>query len=65
VFFEKKCPCERREQSPTLEFKLGMLCRFINGTICRVAVQKNWREKISVCKECEVFTSLDFDEEEE
>jgi hypothetical protein len=28
-------------------------------------VQKNWREKIRVCKECEVFTSLDFDEEEE
>lgn len=61
----KKCPPERKERCPAWEFKVGMLCWFINGTICGGVAQKNWREKIKVCKECEVFTSLHFEEEEE
>jgi hypothetical protein len=61
----KKCPPERKEQCPAWEFKAGMLCWFINGTICEGVVQKNWREKMKICKECEVVTPWDFDDEEE
>lgn len=52
----KECPPERREECPAWEFQLGDLCWFINGTICECKAQKNWKEKMLICRECEVFT---------
>jgi len=56
---KKKCPFELRAQCPAWEFQVGVgdLCWFINGTICEGAVKKDWREKIKICKSCEVFKS--------
>jgi transcriptional regulator with XRE-family HTH domain len=51
----KDCPEERRAQCPAWEFDTGKLCWFINGTICTGAPQKNWREKLEICRCCEVF----------
>ncbi len=50
-----KCPDDRKEKCPAWEFKVGDLCWFINGTICEGNVQKNWSEKIKVCKSCEAL----------
>lgn len=54
----KKCPSERKKQCPAWEFQAGRLCWFINGTICEGEVQKDWREKMKICRSCEVLASL-------
>lgn len=54
----KKCPNERRNKCPAWEFQVGRLCWFINGTICEGEVQKNWSEKMKICRKCEVLSSL-------
>ena len=54
----KKCPAARKKQCPAWEFKSGNLCWFINGTICEGTIHKHWKEKMEVCRTCEVFTSL-------
>ena len=53
-----KCPPNKKKNCPAWEFKSGRFCWFINGTICHGAPQKNWKEKIDLCKKCEVFSSL-------
>jgi hypothetical protein len=54
----KKCPLERKKHCPAWEFKTGHLCWFINGTICEGGVQQNWKEKMKICRSCEVFRAL-------
>ena len=54
----RECPEERRQQCPAWEFQAGDLCWFINGTICEGTVQKNWREKMQICKSCGILPSI-------
>ena len=54
----KKCPPEQKKRCPAWEFRAGKLCWFINGTICEGAVQKNWKEKMKICRSCEVFSYI-------
>lgn len=49
------CPKDKREKCPSWEFKSGTHCWMINGTVCQGSPQKSWAEKITLCKECEVF----------
>ena len=51
----KKCPPEQRENCPAWEFRSGTLCWFINGTVCEGEAQVNWREKMKICRKCEVL----------
>ncbi|MBF0119478.1 MAG: helix-turn-helix transcriptional regulator [Desulfobacterales bacterium] len=51
----KNCPKEIIKLCPAYEFNCGHICWFINGTICEGKTQKNWKEKIEICKSCEVF----------
>ena len=51
----KKCSPNQKAHCPAWEFKAGNLCWFINGTICEGSVQKNWKEKMKICRSCEVF----------
>jgi len=53
----KKCPPKQKKQCPAWEFKAGKLCWFINGTICNGVVHKNWKEKIKICRSCEVLAA--------
>ena len=53
----KNCPTERKTLCPAWEFQSGDLCWFINGTNCEGTVHKNWKEKMKVCRSCEVLTS--------
>ncbi len=54
----KKCSADQRKQCPAWEFKLGNLCWFICGTICQGSAQETWKEKMKICRSCEVFSEL-------
>jgi DNA-binding XRE family transcriptional regulator len=49
------CPPDVRQGCPAWEFKAGRLCWFINGTICKGQVQKNWHEKLEICQKCPAY----------
>jgi DNA-binding XRE family transcriptional regulator len=51
----RSCPPERREHCPAWEFSTGDLCWFINGTICDGTVHDSWKEKMKLCRTCDVF----------
>jgi hypothetical protein len=51
------CPPEKKKACPAWEFKAGKLCWFINGTICDGKVYPTWKEKMKICRSCDVFTS--------
>ena len=52
---KRSCPQEQREQCPAWEFSTGDLCWFINGTICDGTVHDSWKEKMKLCRTCDVF----------
>lgn len=54
----KKCSPDQKKQCPAWEFKAGDLCWFINGTVCEGNVQSDWKEKMKICRSCEVFSHL-------
>ncbi len=54
----KKCPPKIKKQCPAWEFKTGKLCWFISGTICEGIVHDSWKEKMKICRSCEVFKSF-------
>ncbi len=51
----KDCPQSRMKECPAWEFQAGKMCWLINGTICEGKIQKNWKEKMDMCRSCEVF----------
>jgi hypothetical protein len=54
----KKCPPKRRKECPAYEYKAGRFCWLINGTICKGKPQKSWKEKMKICRECEIILNL-------
>ena len=54
----RKCPKENRSRCPTWEFRASHLCWFINGTICHGEVQKDWKNKLKLCRRCKVFQRM-------
>lgn len=51
----QKCSKEIRENCPAWEFKAGLFCWCICGTICHGKVQNSWQKKMKICRRCEVF----------
>jgi DNA-binding XRE family transcriptional regulator len=51
------CPPQTRQVCPAWEFKVGHLCWFINGTICRGKPRNSWSHKMKVCRKCEVLSN--------
>lgn len=54
----KACPTEKKKACPAWEFQAGDLCWFISGTICDGNVYRSWKEKMKVCRSCEVMKSI-------
>ncbi len=54
----KACPPEKKLQCPAWEFQAGDLCWFISGTICDGNVHRTWKEKMKLCRSCEVLKSI-------
>jgi hypothetical protein len=52
------CPPEWKENCAAWEYQAGHICWFINGTYCQGKSQKNWEEKINLCRQCKVFQSM-------
>ncbi len=52
------CSLEKCRNCPAWEFRLGHLCWFINGTMCRGEAQKNWENKMRICRDCRVFKGV-------
>jgi DNA-binding XRE family transcriptional regulator len=50
--------CVHKKDCPAWEFQAGHLCWFLNGTRCECTIDKKWREKMEICRNCEVLTSL-------
>lgn len=54
----KKCSDEQRQSCPAWEFSCGTLCWFINGTICQCSPKESWQDKMAICRNCEVLSSI-------
>jgi len=54
----RKCPPDQKKKCPAWEFRSGKLCWFINGTICEGTPHKDWKEKMEVCRTCEVLIAM-------
>jgi len=54
----KKCSPKRRKECPAYEYNAGRFCWLVNGTICECKAQKNWKEKMKICRECGVMINL-------
>ncbi len=52
----KKCACKKT--CPAWEFQAGHLCWFLNGTQCECTVNKNLKNKIEICRKCDILSSL-------
>jgi len=54
-------PVHLERQTLLWELNLKNLCWFLTGTFCEGKIQKNWGEKIKMCKNCDVFKQLFID----
>jgi DNA-binding XRE family transcriptional regulator len=55
--WEKKL-CENKEQCPAWEFESGHMCWYICGTLCDCTKDSCHKEKIEICKRCDIFKAL-------
>ena len=54
----KSCPPEWRFSCIIWELKAKNFCWFLNGTFCLGKTQKNWHDKINVCRQCDVYKTM-------
>lgn len=54
----KDCPEDQKKNCPAWEFQAGNICWFINGNVCEGSAHKKWKDKIEICKTCDVFHSF-------
>jgi DNA-binding XRE family transcriptional regulator len=54
----KACPSEKKKECPAWEFRSGNLCWFISGTLCDGKVYRSWKDKMNLCRTCDVFKSI-------
>jgi hypothetical protein len=50
--------CNVKEQCPAWEFQSGHLCWFLCGTLCECTHNVSQKEKLEICKSCNIFTEL-------
>ncbi len=55
--WEKKA-CDVKEQCPAWEFQAGHLCWFLCGTLCECTQDTTNKDKLNICRSCDIFTSL-------
>lgn len=49
------CPSDWRENCIVWELRAGYFCWFLSGTFCQGKIHKSWRDKMKLCRGCEVF----------
>ncbi len=50
--------CTVKEQCPAWEFQSGHLCWFLCGTLCECTQESSQKDKLKICKSCDIFTEL-------
>jgi len=50
--------CNLKLDCPAWEFQSGHLCWFLCGTLCECGQYSTCKEKIEICRKCEIFQSL-------
>lgn len=50
--------CAHKKECPAWEFQAGHLCWFLNGTLCDCTAEKNWKDKMATCRDCDVLASF-------
>jgi len=50
--------CNLKQDCPAWEFQSGHLCWFLCGTLCECGHYSTCKEKIEICRKCEIFQSL-------
>lgn len=55
--WEKK-QCSNKEQCPAWEFQSGHLCWFLCGTLCDCTQDASNKDKLNICRSCDIFTTL-------
>ncbi|RUM40222.1 MAG: transcriptional regulator, partial [Desulfocapsa sp.] len=50
--------CKSKKICPAWEFQAGHLCWFLSGTKCECTVDKNWKDKMEICRNCDVLSRL-------
>lgn len=54
----KKCPENWKENCLVWKLQARYFCWYLNGTFCQGKVHQNWEEKIQLCHECEIYSSM-------
>lgn len=54
--------CQQREECPAWEFQSGHLCWYLCGTLCGGTSESTYKEKIDICRSCNIFNNLLFSE---
>ncbi len=50
--------CDRKKECPAWEFQAGHLCWFLSGTLCECTADMNWKEKMEICRKCDILADL-------
>lgn len=50
--------CTQKGKCPAWEFQSGHLCWFLNGTLCDCAKDFTQKDKLEICKTCDIFRNL-------
>jgi len=50
--------CEHKKSCPAWEFQAGHLCWFLSGTQCECTMNKDLKDKMEICRRCDVLSSL-------
>ena len=50
--------CTAKQDCPAWEFQAGQLCWLLSGTLCSGVVDETDQDKMKICRQCEVLTSL-------
>lgn len=54
----RNCPPGIREKCVAWELQAGHLCWFVTGTMCEGRPRSSWQEKMELCQQCRVFSSV-------
>jgi DNA-binding XRE family transcriptional regulator len=54
----KKCPQEWKDNCIIWELQAGHLCWYLSGTFCEGKLHRGWDDKMKLCRNCEVYTSM-------
>ncbi|MGZ5490893.1 MAG: helix-turn-helix domain-containing protein [Nitrososphaeraceae archaeon] len=54
----KDCAPEWIVKCIVWELKVMYFCWFLNGTYCQGKTQKNWNDKIKLCRECVIYKDM-------